>query len=42
MFKLIISSKKRTNQIPFPELSVSDGVVNVYKALQAAEQMSKK
>lgn len=26
----------------FAELSVSDGVVNVYKALQAAEQMSKK
>jgi len=33
---------QEANQVPFPELSVSDGVVNVYKALQAAEQMSKK
>jgi subtilisin family serine protease len=29
-------------QTDFAELSVSDGVVNVYKALQAAEQMSRK
>ena len=33
---------QEANQVPFPELSVSDGVVNVYKTLQAAEQMSKK
>mgnify|MGYP000244712493 CR=1 FL=1 len=33
---------QEATQVPFPELSVSDGVVNVYKTLQAAEQMSKK
>ncbi|MDZ7660660.1 S8 family peptidase [Fodinibius sp.] len=33
---------QEAKQAAFAELSVSDGVVNVYKALQAAEQMSKK
>ena len=33
---------QEAEKAPFAELSVSDGVVNVYKALQAAEQMIKK
>lgn len=31
-----------SEKISFPELSVSDGLVNVYKALQAAEKMTNK
>ena len=33
---------QNTQKAPFAKLSVSDGVVNVYKALQAAAQMSMK
>lgn len=33
---------QETKEVAFSELSVSDGVVNIYKALQAAEKMSKK
>ena len=33
---------QEAKKAPFPTLSVSDGVVNVYKALQAAEEMSQK
>ncbi|NIT58057.1 MAG: S8 family serine peptidase [Aliifodinibius sp.] len=33
---------ENTQKAPFAKLSVSDGVVNVYKALQAAAQMSMK